>query len=45
LNRLFFKRAKHSQIEAHLVRAPNEEHHCQIGKGDEEDRFGKVAAV
>jgi 2-polyprenyl-6-methoxyphenol hydroxylase-like FAD-dependent oxidoreductase len=36
--------AKRSKIEAHLVRAPNEEHHCQIGKGDEEGRFGKVAA-
>jgi len=23
---------------------PNEEHHCQKGKGDEKDGFGKVAA-
>ncbi len=26
------------------VRAPNEENHSQIEKGDEEDRFGKAAA-
>ena len=30
--------ARQSQIDT------NEEHHSQIGKGDEEGRFGKVAA-
>jgi KDO2-lipid IV(A) lauroyltransferase len=32
------------QNRANFVCAPNEEHHCQIGKGDEEDRFCEVAA-
>ena len=45
LNLSLFEQTKQSQIEANFVRAPNEEHHCQIGKGDEEDRFGKVAVV
>ena len=45
LNLSLFEQTKQSQIEANFVRAPNEEHHCQIGKGDEEDRFGEVAVV
>ena len=36
--------ARQSKIEASSARAPNEEDHSQIGKADEEDRFGKVAA-
>ncbi len=36
--------AKQSKIEENFVRALNEEPHCQIGKGDEEDRFCEVAA-
>ena len=45
LNLSLFEQTKQSQIEANFVRAPNEEHHCQIGKGDEEDRFGRCAVV
>ena len=45
LNLSLFEQTKQSQIEANFVRAPSEEHHCQIGKGDEEDRFGEVAVV
>ncbi len=36
--------ARQSQIEASIARSLQEEHHSQIGKGDDEDRFGKVAA-
>ncbi len=36
--------ARQSQIEASIARSLQEEHHFQIGKGDDEDRFGKVAA-
>ena len=39
-----FDRARHSPIDANFVRLPNDEHHSQIGKGEEEDRLGKVAA-
>ena len=35
--------ARQSRIEAGKARGPNEEHHSQIGKGDE-DQFCKVAA-
>ena len=36
--------ARQSKIEASFACDPNEEDHSQIGKADEEDQFGKVAA-
>src|SRR3974390_1755982 len=36
--------ARQSQIEASKARVLQEEHHSPIGKGDDKDRFGKVAA-
>ncbi len=36
--------SRQSQIEASIARSLQQEHHSQIGKGDDEDRFGKVAA-
>ena len=36
--------ARQSQIEGSKAPGLNEEHHSQIGKGDEEDRFDTVAA-